>query len=78
MRRTTVPLPLIGLIAVTRGMLGAGLGLLLADRLTPRQKQCAGWSLFLTGAISTVPLVARVLEARQEEGAAEDGEHRPA
>jgi len=78
MRKTTVTLPLIGLIAVTRGMLGAGLGLLLADRLTPRQKQKAGWALFLTGAISTVPLVARVLDARLEEGTAEDEEHRPA
>lgn len=67
MRRTTIPLPLIGLIAVTRGMLGAGLGLLLADRLTPRQKKAAGWTLFLAGAVSTVPLAARVLgEARDQ------------
>ena len=63
MRKTTVPLPLIGLIAVTRGMLGAGLGLLLADRLTPRERKSAGWALFLVGAASTVPLAARVLGA---------------
>lgn len=61
MRKITVTLPLISLIAVTRGMLGAGLGLLLADRLAPRVRKTVGWSLFLSGAASTVPLAARVL-----------------
>ena len=74
MRKTTVSLPLIGLIAVTRGMLGAGLGLLLAERLSPRWRWGAGWTLVLSGAASTVPLVAQVLEHCREE----EGEHRPA
>ena len=33
MRETHITLPELGLVAGTRGMLGAGLGLLLADRL---------------------------------------------
>ena len=78
MRRTTVPLPLVGLIAVTRGMLGAGLALLLAYRLTPRQKRAAGWALFLSGAASTVPLAARVLEGTRCAESEEEGEHHPA
>lgn len=61
MRKVTVTLPLISLIAVTRGMLGAGLGLLLADKLPSRERKAAGWALFLAGATSTVPLAARVL-----------------
>jgi hypothetical protein len=43
--------------------------LLLADRLTPRQRKTAGWTLFLAGAASTIPLAAKVLGAlREEEG----------
>jgi hypothetical protein len=72
-----VSLPLISLIAVTRGMLGAGLGLLLADRLTSRQKRTAGWALFLAGAVSTVPLAARVLGNGWDESAEEAGEQPP-
>lgn len=75
MRKTTVALPLIGLIAATRGMLGAGLGLLLADRLPPGQRRAVGWTLFLTGAASTVPLVAQVLEGRREEPEEEEELH---
>ena len=78
MRNTTVSLPLVSLIAVTRTMLGAGLGLLLAERLSPRERRSAGWALFLAGAASTVPLAARVLGAGREEDAEEEGEHRPA
>ena len=37
MRHTTLPIPEIGLIAATRGMLGAGIALLLAAALP----QCA-------------------------------------
>lgn len=78
MRKTTVSLPLVSLIAVTRAMLGAGLGLLLAERLSPRERRSAGWALFLAGAASTVPLAARVLGTGGEEAAEEDEEHRPA
>ncbi len=67
MREVTVKLPLIGLIAVTRGILGAGVALLQADRLTPIQRKAAGWTLFLTGAASTIPLAAKVLGALREE-----------
>jgi len=42
MRETHVKLPTIGLIAGTRVALGIGIGLLLAERLTPEQRQAAG------------------------------------
>jgi hypothetical protein len=48
------------LVAGTRGALGAGLGLLLADRLTADQRRAVGWTLFLVGAISTIPLALEV------------------
>jgi hypothetical protein len=61
MRETRVSLPELGLIAGTRVALGAGLGLLLANRLSPDQRRAAGWALLLVGAVSTIPLALEVL-----------------
>ncbi len=61
MRETTVAMPVLALVAMTRGMLGAGLGLLLADRMTREQRRTLGWSLFLVGAVTTPPLMKAVL-----------------
>jgi len=57
----TVTLPELGLIAGTRVALGAGIGLLLADRLNDDQRRAAGWTLLAVGALSTVPLAANIL-----------------
>jgi hypothetical protein len=48
------------MVAVTRGMLGAGIGLLLAGRLTDGQRRAVGRTLVLAGAITTVPLAMRI------------------
>ena len=63
MRETRLSLPELALIAGTRGMLGAGLGLLLADRLPEAQRKAVGWTLLLVGALTTVPLAFEVLGA---------------
>jgi uncharacterized membrane protein YfcA len=63
MRETRLTLPKLALIAGTRAMLGAGLGLLLADRLPEAQRKAVGWTLVLVGALSTVPLAFEVLGA---------------
>lgn len=60
MRSTRLTIPELGLIAGTRGILGAGLGLLMSNRLTEGQRKAAGWALFLVGAISTIPLAFEV------------------
>jgi len=65
MRETHVNLPTIGLIAGTRVALGIGIGLLLADRLTPEQRRAAGWTLLGFGALTTIPLVLEVLGESQ-------------
>jgi len=62
-----ITLPLIGLIAGTRAALGAGIALLLADRLTDDQRRAVGWTLTAVGVISTVPLAAHVLLATRKE-----------
>jgi gas vesicle protein len=43
-------------IAATRGAIGFGAGLLLADKLGNERRKVLGWSLFLTGLASTVPI----------------------
>jgi hypothetical protein len=65
MKRSDLTLPEIGLIAGTRGMVGAGVALLLADRLSEEQRKSVGWTLFLVGAISTVPLAIEVFGNRR-------------
>ena len=65
MKTAELTMPEILLIAGTRGVLGAGLGLLLADRLNEDQRKAAGWAMFLIGAISTIPLVLDVFCKRR-------------
>jgi len=60
MREAHITLPELGLVAGTRGMLGAGLGLLLADRLPEAQRKAVGWTLFLVGVVTTVPLAFEI------------------
>jgi hypothetical protein len=64
MKKSELTLPEIALIAGTRGMIGAGAGLLLADRLNDDQRKSIGWTLLIIGAISTIPLAIEVLSNR--------------
>jgi len=65
MKTSELTLPEIALIAGTRGMLGAGLALLLSDKLDRGQRKVVGWTLFVMGAISTIPLAIDVLSKRR-------------
>ena len=53
--------PEIMLIAGTRVALGAGVGLLIADRLNSDQRTAAGWALLGVGVLTTIPIVKGVL-----------------
>ncbi len=64
MKKAELTLPEIALIAGTRGMIGAGAGLLLADRLDDDQRRAIGWTLLIIGAVSTIPLAIEVLSKR--------------
>lgn len=71
MIRRNVSLPELGLIAGTRAALGAGVGLLLADRLSREQRKAVGWTLLAVGVLTTFPLAAQVIfhrDARDTEG----------
>ncbi|KAF0220474.1 MAG: hypothetical protein FD174_1128 [Geobacteraceae bacterium] len=61
MKEAKLTLPELALIAGTRGALGAGIALLLADKLSREERKAVGWTLFLVGAISTIPLARNVM-----------------
>jgi hypothetical protein len=54
------------LIAGTRVALGAGIGLLLADRLSGEQRKAAGFALALVGGLTTIPLAMNILSHERE------------
>jgi hypothetical protein len=62
---TELRLPELGLVAGTRGMLGAGIGLLLADKLSNDQRKGVGWTLVAIGALTTIPLAMIVFGRRR-------------
>jgi hypothetical protein len=61
MRHASLTLPEIVAVAATRAAGGAGLALLLGDRLKPEQRRTVGWTLLAIGVLTTIPLIADVL-----------------
>jgi putative Mn2+ efflux pump MntP len=56
-RRVTLTLPEIGLIAMTRGALGIGIGLLLSNALEKDERRSAGLALLAVGVLTTFPIL---------------------
>ena len=69
----TVPVPMIGLIAATRGMLGTGIGLLLASKMSEGRRRAVGRTLLTIGLVSTIPLAMRVLRRKATDVPADQG-----
>ena len=65
MKKTYLYMPELAFIAGTRAALGAGAALILGDRLAREQKKAVGWSLFLVGVATTVPILATVISRRR-------------
>jgi len=53
-------LPEIGLIAMTRGALGMGIGLLLSTGLEKDERRSAGLALLAVGVLTTIPILLRL------------------
>jgi hypothetical protein len=60
MNERRVNLSDILLIGATRGMLGAGIALLAAGKLSDEQRQAIGRTLVVVGVVTTIPLAMRV------------------
>jgi len=65
MKERGLTIPEIALIAGTRVALGAGLGLLIGNKLSQDARRGAGWALLAIGALSSVPIVIDVLAKPQ-------------
>jgi len=59
-KRITLGLPEIGLIAMTRGALGVGIGLLLSNGLEKDERRSAGLALLAVGILTTIPILLRL------------------
>jgi len=64
----TLSVPEIAIIAATRGAIGFGAGLLLADKFGKALRNKLGWSLFLAGLASTIPIAMRVFRKEPPSG----------
>jgi hypothetical protein len=62
---TELRLPELGMVVGTRAMLGAGVALLLADRISGDTRKAVGWALVAIGVLTTVPAAMLVLGRRR-------------
>jgi hypothetical protein len=60
MKRVDLPLPLFGFAVATRVVLGLGIGLLTAARLSKARRKKVGATLLTIGALTTIPIIAAV------------------
>jgi len=61
-RKIELTLPELGLVAMTRGVLGLGLGLLLGEALNAPARRAAGIALTAVGVLTTIPIALRIRE----------------
>jgi len=61
-----VTVPELALIAATRGAIGFGARLLLADMFKGERRKLVGWLMFLSGLASTVPIAMHVFGKKQK------------
>ena len=76
MNRIPLSKPEIALIGGTRAAFGAGVGLLVADRLNKDQRRAVGWTLLAVGLISTIPIAMQVFGSSHHDDEAEQHPHR--
>jgi len=55
----------IALIAATRGAIAFGAGLLLAGKFKRERRKLLGWSLFLSGLASTIPIAMHLFGKKE-------------
>ena len=65
MRTVVLNLPTFGFVVATRAMLGAGVGLLLSERLSAEQRRAVALTLIGVGVVTTVPALFAVLGGRK-------------
>jgi len=66
MKPVTLPKPEIALIALTRAILGIGIGLVVSDKLSADQRRAVGWALIGVGVVTTFPLLAEIFGDKED------------
>jgi hypothetical protein len=61
----SLTVPEIVIIAATRGAIGFGAGLLLADKFRKAKRKTVGWALFLSGLASTIPIAMHIFGKKE-------------
>ena len=56
MRRFEASIPEAAFVAATRGMAGAGIGLLVSEFIPRDVRRSVGWTLLAIGALTTIPI----------------------
>ena len=64
MKTYPVTVPEMALVAITRGAAGAGLGLLLGEKLAADTRRAVGWTLLAVGIVTTIPIIAALVGTR--------------
>jgi len=65
MKTYNVTVPEVAIVAATRGMAGAGAGLLLSDFIRPDTRRALGWTLLAIGALTTIPIAMALFGKRE-------------
>ena len=65
MKTYAVTVPEVAFVAATRGAIGAGVGLLIADSLRPVTRRTLGWTLLTVGALTTIPIAMALFGSRE-------------
>jgi hypothetical protein len=66
MKNLELNFPTLGFVVATRGLLGVGIGLLLADRLPAERRRAIGLTLVGLGAATTIPAALAVFRGVRE------------
>jgi hypothetical protein len=65
MKNLELNIPTLGFVIATRAMLGAGIGLLLSDRIPAAQRKAIALTLIGVGAVTTIPALFAMRQGLQ-------------
>lgn len=67
MKKLNLPAPAFFFIVATRALLGAGVGLLVSDKLSRKERRKVGASLVGIGALTTIPAILALVRSSTRE-----------
>lgn len=65
----SLTVPELAILAATRGVIGFGAGLLLADKFKRERRKSLGWTLFVSGLASTIPIAMHLFRKKATDAA---------